>query len=377
MCGVNPLMASFPNPQMMRTAIAGTLPKILTIDQEEVERAVSFAVPGADAADTADPLSKLPEPLAVFADQEDNGKAAFAFLERYITLFDTDRAAVSNAYAASGLLTVTVTRDDNADRRSAGGGNRLHTNGSFAEFARLDRNHQKVKQADRWLNLAKIGRGDIASTITALPRTTHEKDGIELDVSGVLGRLVVSVHGSFKETTQNNGKTTHFMRAFDRTFVLAVAEPGSPAAAAGFQVEITNDQLNVRYVSRAKLATKSKGKSSKSKGKGKGKIKAGNGAQAQQFQQHGQQQQQFPQQQQQFGAQQQQQQQQPSIPGLGTGVAVTEQAATIAMLANRTQMTQEICSQALEAAQGDSNQAFTMIEQYKQEQQQQQQQQQQ
>ncbi|KAG8954423.1 nuclear mRNA export, poly(A)+RNA binding protein [Tulasnella sp. 424] len=178
-----------------------------------------------------------------------------AFLVKYFTLFDQNRAALVDAYSPNATFSVSINTAVPARAR-------------ISRFF-LELPHQKQLNWEAWTplsrNLTRIkNTGDVAShrlfkspedIVKALHRVPQTKHDIANGgntflaeswiVSSVLtlDTLLVTVHGQFTELPAQG------QRSFDRTFILAPAAPDSKARQNGWEVVIISEQLHVRNYS--------------------------------------------------------------------------------------------------------------------------------
>ncbi|KAJ1733417.1 nuclear mRNA export, poly(A)+RNA binding protein [Coemansia biformis] len=186
-----------------------------------------------------------------FVENQDMGDLANGFLASFFGLYDSNRRALADMYDQAAQFSLMV---DTAHPTSAF----VQTNPDsqkrvdLSAYIRISRNLARTRSPQKRLGALILGRAAITQTITQLPRTQHpvqDAQRFSFDVwqanvgSGAQQAqtvAVVVVHGEFTELPSQS------VISFDRMFVLAPAQPGTPAAAAGSPCTITNDQLTIR-----------------------------------------------------------------------------------------------------------------------------------
>ena len=183
---------------------------------------------------------------------------------RFFSLYDTNRAALKEAYAPAAQFSF-VTNVVPPPRAKAAG--YLHTmpNQKSLNFDKYQdvgtRNLMRLQSSKSRHSALRQGSGEIISTISKLPGTTHPlNDASKFCVdawivpNNTVGAqmssaaadkpeavLLICVHGEFAEAPSTG------VRSFDRTFIVAPVAPGSQAANAGWPCVILSDQLTVRH----------------------------------------------------------------------------------------------------------------------------------
>ncbi|KAG8912510.1 nuclear mRNA export, poly(A)+RNA binding protein [Tulasnella sp. 417] len=178
-----------------------------------------------------------------------------AFLIKYFTMFDQNRAALADAYAPNATFSVSM----NAA---------VPTRARISRFF-LELPHQKQLNWEAWKPLSRnltrmrntgesaahrlfTSPEEIIKALERVPQTKHDiANGGNTFlaeswiVSSVLSldTLLVTVHGQFTELPAQG------QRSFDRTFILAPAGPDSKARQNGWEVVIVSEQLHIRNYS--------------------------------------------------------------------------------------------------------------------------------
>ncbi|KAG8983493.1 nuclear mRNA export, poly(A)+RNA binding protein [Tulasnella sp. 427] len=178
-----------------------------------------------------------------------------AFLVKYFTLLDQDRAALADAYAPNATFSVSINTT-------------VPVRARIGRFF-LELPHQKQLNWEAWTplsrNLTRIkNTGELAAqrlfttpenivkALQRIPQTKHDiaNGGSKFlaeswIVSSVMAvdTLLVTVHGQFTELPAQG------QRSFDRTLLLAPAPPNSRASQAGWEVVIVSEQLHIRNYS--------------------------------------------------------------------------------------------------------------------------------
>ncbi|KAJ1899661.1 nuclear mRNA export, poly(A)+RNA binding protein [Kickxella alabastrina] len=186
-----------------------------------------------------------------FVENQDIGDLANVFLDGFFNLYDANRGALANIYDQTAQFSLMVdTSHPTSKFAQTNPDSQKHVD--FSAYIRISRNLTRVKSQHKRINALVVGRAAVIQTIAQLPATQHpiqephrfSFDAWQTDVPNAGGQAqavaIVVVHGEFVE------QQTHNRASFDRTFVLAPAPPGSPAAAAGSPCIITNDQLTIR-----------------------------------------------------------------------------------------------------------------------------------
>lgn len=206
---------------------------------------------------------------AGFADSDASRNAMGQFLIKYFTSYDGDRVQLGHAYIPQATFSLSAnTALSERARRSAqlpseqiskqreltwssylgsayGGGD-----SSRSQQENLSRNFLRTKQAQRREETLHVGPERIVAALQKLPKTSHplnEASKFVVDTYQQPGQtqeypdlLIVVVHGEFTEHPSMG------LRSFERTFVLAPATPGSPAANNGWPCVIISDMLVLR-----------------------------------------------------------------------------------------------------------------------------------
>ncbi|KAH8919090.1 NTF2-like protein [Atractiella rhizophila] len=169
------------------------------------------------------------------------------FLTRFLPLFDSNRNDLIPVYAphASFSYSVDTAKVPVGVKRS-----QLKTAPkgaiSWDDFKHSSRNLARTGNHKAKISLATT-REEIVKALNKFPKTGHDLstpeaycvDGWKVDTeSGP--RIMLMVHGEFTK------HPTMFKTSFDRTFVLAPVDEGSPAQQAGWVCQILSDQLNLR-----------------------------------------------------------------------------------------------------------------------------------
>ncbi|KAI0067186.1 NTF2-like protein [Artomyces pyxidatus] len=234
-------------------------PTLDMLDKEPVTK-ISFDAPEASQA-TEPPIGPRPAAKVFPAEMRPSFVFGFdpaittAFLGRFFQLFDTQRAALIDAYHESATFSFQANTSIPVRARIQGFQHSL-PNQRNLEWSKWlgagSRNLSRVAGAvDKMLKSMHVGREDAVKTMMSLPSTKHDIVGSPekflIDAwpitQGEKTTLFVSIHGQFTEEPAGG------IRSFDRSFVLAPAMEGSRAKAGGWDVEVLSDQLVIRAYS--------------------------------------------------------------------------------------------------------------------------------
>ncbi|KAN0063105.1 nuclear mRNA export, poly(A)+RNA binding protein [Thecaphora frezii] len=260
------------NEEGYRLEILTRFPKLTLLDQKPVTPTESgFAnLPrsskskklDADAAQV--PLRNFPVQNKPGFVDADASAIMPAFLSKFFSLYDTDRAALKDVYAPSAQFSYCVNVSPAPRAKAAGF---LHTMPhqkelNFEKWNSLGgRNLMRVHMSKSRIVALHQGNARIIEMLNKLPRTTHPLTDASKFVfdawvmpNNVIGAsfnadekpeavLFVSVHGEFAEHPSTG------VRSFDRAFIVAPVPPGSEAANAGWPCVILSDQMTIRHYS--------------------------------------------------------------------------------------------------------------------------------
>ncbi|KAI0267684.1 NTF2-like protein [Gloeopeniophorella convolvens] len=232
-------------------------PTLEMLDKEPVTK-ISFDAPeGSHPTGPAGPHRAAKEfpalmqpPLIAGVD----GGIVTSFFARFFPLFDSQRAALSDAYNEFATFSFQANTSIPARARIQG----FHSSKEMPNQRNLEwspwlsagsRNLSRVAGlVDKILKSMHVGREQVLSAITSLPPTKHDIAGAAekfcIDAWPVTHdnrtSLFLSIHGQFVEEPAGG------VRSFDRSFILVPAADGSRAKANGWDVEILSDQLVIR-----------------------------------------------------------------------------------------------------------------------------------
>lgn len=240
-----------------KSEVTRRFPSLAMLDQEAITT-IAFDAPGSSCtvAEERPIATTFPfEMKPSFITGVENTVIS-TFLVRFFPLFDSQRAALLDAYHSSATFSYSVNTSIPARARIQG----LHSSKEFPNQRKLDwtvwlgggsRNLTRLggsEGLDKAVSSLHVGGEAIIRAMTSLPKTKHEisnsPEKFCIDAwpvgQGDSMKLFISLHGQFNEEPSQG------IRSFDRTFVLAPAPPGSRAKLNGWDVMILSDQWTVR-----------------------------------------------------------------------------------------------------------------------------------
>jgi len=184
-------------------------------------------------------------------DFRDVGQVGENFVRAFVSLYDTNRAALlSNYYDSQSLFSLNINMSAPRDRE--------HSTAvpAWAAYIKHSRNLVRLNHLGPRMNRQYRGIQAIQSTWSDLPATRHPdltteptKYMIEChslpgladptgQTPGGVDGLIINLHGEFEEQNSTTDKAA--LRSFSRTFILGPGGPGSP------QIRIVSDMLTLR-----------------------------------------------------------------------------------------------------------------------------------
>ncbi|KAL4064487.1 hypothetical protein J3A83DRAFT_4360985 [Scleroderma citrinum] len=243
-----------------KSEVTRRFPSLVMLDQEAITT-IAFDAPGPSSTVTEERPMATTFPFEMkpsFITGVENTIIS-NFLVRFFPLFDSQRAALLDAYHPSATFSFSANTSIPTRARIQG----LHSSKEFPNQRKLDwavwlgggsRNLTRLGGSDgmdKAVTSLHIGGEAVIRAMTALPKTRHEisnsPEKFCIDAwpvgQGDNMKLFISLHGQFNEEPSQG------IRSFDRTFVLAPAPPGSRAKLNGWDVMILSDQWTVRAYS--------------------------------------------------------------------------------------------------------------------------------
>ncbi|KAI8137417.1 hypothetical protein BJV82DRAFT_635296 [Fennellomyces sp. T-0311] len=208
--------------QRYQSEVARRFPSVQMLDQQPVGNTAvpSFGAASSPAGFGTPPPSNVPETRGNFYDQTSSQQATEDLLSQYFPLFDSNRVALADLYhEQQSFFSVTLS------------GNTPYARNTWGQAPRM-----------------VVGSANIMQRLAALPPTMHDLTPANIVVDAIQTTipnnvvLNISIHGQFKEATGANGE----VYSFDRTMIVAPAQPGSRAQMAGWRYIILQDSLIVR-----------------------------------------------------------------------------------------------------------------------------------
>ncbi|KAM0756564.1 hypothetical protein T439DRAFT_321275 [Meredithblackwellia eburnea MCA 4105] len=281
----NPMVGSGEEEVKYRVEMARRFPSLQQLDQQPLDPSIAFAVAATNEAEASNPgrssaakkdaaraakLAKLslafPLPiLGGFPEADEEGVRKYVgeqFLAKFFPMFDTDRNSLAAVYAPTCTFSFQV--DTMVPLRTRAKKIGSHGDKKFPNQHKLawtdylggGRNLTRVLGAGKRSANLHITPSSVVGKLTAMPGTEHplaDPTKFVFDTwtmpnlmapaaPGAAPGIVifVSVHGEFTELP------TRGVRSFDRTFILAPADPGSPAQLAGWPCLILSDMFTIR-----------------------------------------------------------------------------------------------------------------------------------
>ncbi|KIJ52465.1 hypothetical protein M422DRAFT_43325 [Sphaerobolus stellatus SS14] len=246
-----------------RTEVLRRFPTLELLDSVVVAK-ITFEETGpSTSSDTAPGQGPTSFPLEMMGGLIAPGIEGFVaeFLTRFFTAYDSARPSLADVYGPNATFSFSANTSIPPRARVQG----HHNSASMPNQKKLEwspymangsRNLSRVHTLQRAEQSLHTGPDDIVKKMTSLPGSRHDitaQDKFVVDawpIQGVLPVpgdastvLFITVHGQFEEEPSRG------VRSFDRSFILAPAEPGSRAQQAGWQVVILSDQLVIRAYS--------------------------------------------------------------------------------------------------------------------------------
>ncbi|KII89808.1 hypothetical protein PLICRDRAFT_39982 [Plicaturopsis crispa FD-325 SS-3] len=246
-----------------KSNVARRLPALEMLDSEAIA-SISFDAP--HASTSATPAPQLPAATSFPCDMQPSfitgveGSIVSNFLMRFFPTFDSQRAALGDAYHPQATFSFSANTAIPARARIHG----FHHSKDMPNQKNLEwtpwlsgghggsRNLGRMGGGvDKMIQSLHVGTDEVIKAMVALPRTIHDVAGAPEKFCvdawpvgvGESMNLFISVHGQFMEEPSRG------IRSFDRSFVLAPAPPGSRAQMNGWDVMILSDQWVVRAYS--------------------------------------------------------------------------------------------------------------------------------
>ncbi|XP_034832611.1 nuclear RNA export factor 1 [Maniola hyperantus] len=214
----NPLVNRFSDHDIYVSEIRKKFPKLVRLDGVDLPPAIGF--------DVSDEVSLPPNRQWFLIDQA--GQTLVRdFLTQYFAIYDSEsRQPLLEAYDETAMLSMAASYLT-GDCRNAPE-NRLNA------YISKSRNILRIMERESRRRYLKIGKLQVVSFLSDLPKTKHDLLGFAVDLPVFTpGLIVVTMNGVYRETNV----TGNPIRAFHRTFVIV------PNSNGGFS--ITNDMLFV------------------------------------------------------------------------------------------------------------------------------------
>ncbi|KAI8998170.1 hypothetical protein BC832DRAFT_566370 [Gaertneriomyces semiglobifer] len=227
-----------------RSTIKSMFPSIEVLDMQPVIGDITFAV---DTASVELPVKALPG----FFDSPQTAATAQDFLQKFFSLFDSNRRTLYDLYDDQACFSLSVDTQTRGTPRA---------NRYFDGWNTYNHNLHKSTDVQKRVGTLQRGSEAIIRCFERLPRTKHPVDapvtekkflteGYQTGAGGD-AMLFVMVHGEFGEEISGGargfGRSHSELRSFDRTFIIVPAAPGSRAAMAGLPYVVINDQWTLR-----------------------------------------------------------------------------------------------------------------------------------
>ncbi|XP_076442062.1 nuclear RNA export factor 1-like isoform X2 [Babylonia areolata] len=216
----NPLCDKFSSKADYISAVRKRFPKVVKLDGNDLPPPITF-----DVSTSVVPASKG----SYFVNSEVQDLVV-RFLKEYYTIYDSDsRQPLVDAYHEMAVFSLTMATNPSIEKQP-----------TLADYVSESRNALRIRGDDRskartMEKLLKHGRLQVVSSLSSLPKTTHDANSFVVDVSLVSSTLLsFVVSGLFKETDNKADKPP--IRAFSRCFIAVPANGG---------VLISNDMLTI------------------------------------------------------------------------------------------------------------------------------------
>lgn len=236
------------------------LTSLKMLDSKSIAPLISFDV---DASAVAATTTVVPPSRESFFEGPAQRQWVFDFLTKFFTCYDGNRNELLRAYIDESIFTISASQyfahSSDSGRGGRGGrggkfgqgGEHHHYDPALGNYIKYSRNLAKIRDREQIRSRVVSGRVSIVHTMTQLPASRHSKDDMVVDALTLPGigqaaqMILVTLHGHFWES-QTFGSVDGSNVAFDRSLILALAPPGSEAAAAGWPAIVVNDQLHIR-----------------------------------------------------------------------------------------------------------------------------------
>lgn len=184
-----------------------------------------------------------------------DGGVVSSFLVRFFELFDKSRSTLVDIYDPTATFSFSCNTSIPQRGRIQGFNHTLPNQKHLTWRPWIEngsRNLNRISGEVQNIKYLNVGWTAIQEAISKLPATRHEiagppenfcLDAFPVALGGESMGLMVNVHGQFAELPSEG------LRSFDRTFILAMAPPGSRAQSNGWNVIILSDQFIVRNYS--------------------------------------------------------------------------------------------------------------------------------
>ncbi|KAL0073753.1 hypothetical protein F4703DRAFT_1745759 [Phycomyces blakesleeanus] len=212
-------------------------PSLHMLDLETVDLTVDEAAAVLKKANIL-PIRVAPS----FFEDEHTRATTFAFLERYLSLFDTDRLALRPFYNGSSMFSMVTNLKIQKEQKVRRKDKKKMMDDDFATvtWASMNRNLLLSKNSKTPGSKLISGQEEIVHTLARLPNTIHDLSSSEdfvVDAVQTPYGLMVSVHGEFKQDSAGV-----ILYSFDRNFLLGPSADMST----GLPFTILSDMLCVR-----------------------------------------------------------------------------------------------------------------------------------
>ncbi|XP_023954174.2 nuclear RNA export factor 1 [Bicyclus anynana] len=223
----NPLVKRFNDHDIYVSDVRKKFPKLVRLDGVDLPPAIGF--------DVSDEVT-LPSNRQWFLVDQAGQNLVRDFVTQYFAIYDSDsRQPLLEAYEETAMFSMAATYPT-GDMRNAPE-NKLNA------YISKSRNIMRITERESRRRYLKIGKLQVVSFLSDLPKTKHDLLGFAVDLPVFTpGMIVLTMNGVFKETNVSGNPT----RSFHRTFVII------PNSNGGFS--ITNDMMFVTNTTREQEA---------------------------------------------------------------------------------------------------------------------------
>ncbi|XP_074662388.1 nuclear RNA export factor 1-like isoform X2 [Tubulanus polymorphus] len=214
----NPMCDEFKERSAYISAVRSRFPKVLKLDGLDLPPPIKFDIPTS---------TELPKTLGSHFPNDEVKNLLIQFMEQYYQLYDSDdRQGLLEAYHDQAMFSL------NASYHSLDSKDSSRRSTVLNDYMPESRNLLKITDGARRQKSLRIGKLNVVALMCQLPKTQHDPNTINVDVSVVTSTMMVfTITGVFKET-ENPDR----IRAFSRTFVTVPQGSG---------IVIINEQLSI------------------------------------------------------------------------------------------------------------------------------------